>query len=354
MWPDNKLIDLLGIEYPIIQAPMAGAATPELAAAVSNFGGLGSLGCAQMSIEELEKNLAGVKELTNAAYNLNFFAHQEPADYDTPDDQFTGFFEETYRNRGLGAPPKYASGSNTSFHNEQLSILLDNKPAVVSFHFGLPETSVLSALRDIGCRILCSATTVAEARYLSGAGMDAIIAQGWEAGGHRGTFEVSHEDFGVGSMALIPQIVDAVDVPVIAAGGIADGRGIAAAFMLGASAVQIGTAFLSCPEADVCDSYRERLKNARDCDTRLTRAYSGRPARAHNSAYIETMAKQKMRLPDFPLMYQYSKPLMQSSLEQGDEDYIFQLYGQAAGLNRPLPAAELMQLLVSETEALLN
>jgi len=354
MWPGNRLTELLGIEYPIIQAPMAGSATPELAAAVSNAGGLGSLGCAQMSLEELEENLTAVKNLTNSAYNLNFFAHVEPAAYENPDPQLTRIIEESYRKRDLGTPPKRASGSNTSFNDQKLAVVLDNKPAVVSFHFGLPETSMLQALRDIGCRLLCSATTVAEARYLSEAGMDAIIAQGWEAGGHRGSFEVSDEDFGIGSMALIPQIVDAVDIPVIAAGGIADGRGIAAAFMLGASAVQIGTAFLSCPEADVRESYREVLKNAQDSDTRLTRAFSGRPARARNNPYIEAMAQQKMRIPDFPLMYEYSKPLMQSSRERGDEDFIFQLYGQAAGLNRVLPAAELMHLLVSETDQLLN
>jgi len=233
-------------------------------------------------------------------------------------------------------------------------LLLDIRPKVTSFHFGLPPRDMVRALQDAGSIILCTATTVAEARRLAEAGVDAIIAQGWEAGGHRGTFEISFEDFGVGAMALIPQMVDAVDVPVIAAGGIADGRGTAAAFALGASGVQLGTAFLSCPEANINAAYREELRCARDDDTRLTRAFSGRPARAKNNRYIDVMAAQRAALPDFPTMYGFSEPLMQKAAETDNRDFQFVLYGQAAGLNRELSAAELVAKLVAETRDVLG
>ena len=189
---------------------------------------------------------------------------------------------------------------------------------------------------------------------LEEAGVDAIIAQGWEAGGHRGTFEVSFEDFGVGTMALVPQIVDAVQVPVIAAGGIADGRGIAAAFALGASGVQMGTAFLSCPEANISETDRAAVREARDDETRLTRAFSGRPARAKANRYIAAMAETRAPLPDFPTMYSFSDPLREVSDQRGDSDFLFQLYGQAAPLNRELPAAELAALLVAEAREILG
>lgn len=196
--------------------------------------------------------------------------------------------------------------------------------------------------------MLCSATTVAEAKVLAEAGVDVVIAQGWEAGGHRGTFDLNYEDFGIGSMALIPQVADAVDVPVVAAGGIADGRGIAAAFALGASGVQMGTAFLSCPETNISEVHRSAVRNASDEDTRLTRAFSGRPARARNNRYMEAIAQQKTPVPDFPAMYTFSDPLRTADVQ--DLDFQFLLYGQAAALNRELPAAELMQTLVAEAQ----
>ena len=229
-------------------------------------------------------------------------------------------------------------------------MLLDIRPRVTSFHFGLPPLAMVRALQDAGGLILCSATTVAEARALDEAGVDAIIAQGWEAGGHRGTFETSFEDFGVGTMALVPQVVDAVGVPVIAAGGIADGRGIAAAFALGASGVQMGTAFLSCAEANISKADLAAVRQSRDDETRLTRAFSGRSARAKANRYIEAMAETREPLPDFPTMYAFSDPLREVSEARDDSDFRFQLYGQAAPLNRELPAAELVALLVEETE----
>jgi nitronate monooxygenase len=310
MWPRNDLLDLLGIEQPIIQAPMAGSATPALAAAVGNAGGLGSLGCGAMPLDELRAKAGELRAATNRPFNLNFFAHE---------------------------PPK---------ENADVDALTRKRLR--------PFYDELAAIKDAGCRLLCSATTVAEARSLAAAGVDAIVAQGWEAGGHRGTFHVSFEDVGVGTMALVPQIVDAVDVPVIAAGGIADGRGIAAAFALGASGVQMGTAFLSCPEAKLSAGHRSALSHASDQDTRLTRAFSGRPARARNNRYIDAMAEHRGPVPAFPRMYGFTAALSQVAAANDDPNFQFLLYGQAAALNRELPAAELVQTLVAEAQEVLG
>jgi nitronate monooxygenase len=340
MWPRAELLDLLGIEHPIIQAPMAGSATPELAAAVCNAGGLGSLPCGEKTQDEIKATVERLRAATDRPFNLNFFAHETPkakADVAALTRKHIAPFYEEF---DLGDPPPAGKAPFGTFGAETVSLLLDIKPAVAALH-------------EAGCRILWTATTVAEARSLAAAGVDAIIAQGWEAGGHRGTFHVSFEDFGVGTLALVPQIVDAVEVPVIAAGGIADGRGIAAAFALGASGVQMGTAFLSCPEARVSDMHRNALRHASDEDTRLTRAFSGRPARAKNNRYIDAMAEHRAPVPDFPTMYGFSGPLLAASAAKNDPNFQFLLYGQAAALNRELPAGELVQTLVDEARTVL-
>ena len=354
MWPRKDLTDLLQIEHPIIQAPMAGSSTPALAGAVSNAGGLGSLGCAAMSVDQLVTTAGKLRAITERPFNLNFFAHAEPQQTPEIDTRIQAQLAATYQQRGISGPLQNVATAYDPFNDETLSALLKIKPKVVSFHFGLPAAEMLAALSDAGCIILCSATTVAEAEILAKNGVDAIIAQGWEAGGHRGTFDISFEDFGIGTMALVPQIVDAVNLPVIAAGGIADARGIAAAFNLGASGVQMGSAFLSCPEASISDAHRAALRNARDDDTRLTRAFSGRPARAKNNNYIEAMAANRNPLPDFPLMYNFSRPLMQSSNDKDDSEFNFLLYGQAAALNCEMPAAELVSKLIEEAIVLLR
>lgn len=357
MWPTTRLLDLLGIQHPIILAPMAGETNPALVAAVSNAGGLGGLGCAKMSGPDLHAAAIEIRSLTEKPFNFNFFAHPASVGETDLNDEFYPLISSIYQQQNLGMPPKSTSAKlcvHRAFDNEQFSALLEIKPAVISFHFGLPAADKVSALQQAGCKILCSATTVEEATYLEHRGIDAIIAQGWEAGGHRGTFEVSDESYGIGTMALVPQIVDAVNLPVIATGGIADGRGIAAAFMLGASAVQLGSAFLSCPEAAVSEAYRAALSTAKETDTRLTRAFSGRPARAKNNAYMETMTKHQPSLPEFPQMYQVSRALMQASTERQDHFAEFLLYGQAAGLNRVMPAGELVEQLVTEAQTLLG
>jgi nitronate monooxygenase len=343
-WPDNRLTDLLGLAHPLVQAPMKGTSTPELAAAVSNAGGLGSLGCAGLGPDEIRVTLAEMRRRTNRPFNLNFFAHGPVR----PDPEVLararGRLAPFYAEKGLGAPPERLEPAPAAFGPAHLEALLADPPAVVSFHFGLPEGDALARLRAAGARVLCTATTVAEARALAAAGVDAIIAQGWEAGGHRGAFAVTADDAGVGTLALVPQVVDAVAVPVIAAGGICDGRGIAAAFALGAAGVQLGTAFIGCPESSAPDTHRRAIAEASEGSTRLTRAVSGRPARAHRTRYVDAMAAETGQLPEYPLMYGLARPLV----ETGDPDFAFLLYGQAAALARAEPAAQIVERLLAE------
>ena len=354
MWPNNELIDLLEIEHPIVQAPMGGESTPAMAIAVGNAGGLGGLGCSYMSNDELIAKVEQIRTGTSAPFNLNFFAHPAPeADAEViahTRDLIAPFYEEL----GIDDLPDELLAPCPSFDAARLEVLLQLRPRVVSFHFGLPRIKMVRALQAAGCLVACSATTVAEARWLNQAGIDIIVAQGWEAGGHRGTFHVSREDFGVGGMALIPQIVDAVSVPVIAAGGIGDGRGIAAALILGASAVQLGTAFLACPEANIPDSWRNAMQTTSDDATRLTRAFSGRPARAMKNRYTEAMAQAQAKLPDYPTMYGFSDPLSQAAADSDTPGFEFYLWGQSAALNRKLSTTGLMELLISEAQTALR
>jgi nitronate monooxygenase len=352
MWPRTDLMELLGVDCPIIQAPMAGAATPALAAAVCNAGGLGSLGCATDSPDELRARVDELRGATNRPFNLNFFVHEPPAPKPEAEDETRARLAPFYDELGLGEVPA-AREPFPAFDGERLAALLELRPAVASFHFGLPAPAAVRALKEAGVLILSSATTVAEAKALAEAGADAVVAQGWEAGGHRGTFASPFEGARVGTLALVPQVADAVEVPVIAAGGIADGRGIAAAFALGASGVQLGTAFLSCPEAQVTVPHRAALRAARDEDTRLTRAFSGRPARGLRNRYVEAMAPFDDALPSFPRLSSLTGPLGRASAARGSPDFIPLWSGQAVALNRELPAADLVQVLVDETAAVL-
>lgn len=349
-WPSNKLTELLGIEVPIIQAPMAGSTTPDLATAVTNAGGLGSLGCAFLSPAQFTDQCAAVRAATNGAFNVNFFTHQEPNLDSDRGEQMRQALKPYYDEFGLGEVPA-AAPSNPSFGAAQLDAVLAASPPVVSFHFGLPAPDAVRAIKDTGAIVLCSATTVNEARLLEKGGCDAVIAQGFEAGGHRGTFQATYEAGCIGTFALVPQIVDAVTVPVISSGGIADGRGIAAALSLGAQGVQMGTAFLTCPESAVHDVYRRALVNAGDDETRITAAFSGRPARGLENRYIREMAGKDDIFPDFPINNALTGPLRKASAEAGMEDFMSLWSGQAVALSKSLPAAKLVEILVAETEA---
>ncbi|MGO1118238.1 NAD(P)H-dependent flavin oxidoreductase [Rhodovibrionaceae bacterium A322] len=354
MWPCRRLCDLLKIEHPIIQAPMAGSATPQLASAVSNAGGVGSLGCGEMTPEEISDVAGQMRSGTNRAFNLNFFAHEAPRQDPAVLSDTLARLAPYYQELGLEPPTADLPELGPGFDADKLSAVLKARPPLVSFHFGLPEPEVISELKAAGIVLICSATTVAEARYLEARGIDAIIAQGWEAGGHRGSHKPTGPEEGVGGLSLVPQIASAVDLPVIAAGGIADGRGIAAAFALGASGVQMGTAFLSCPEAGTDDARREIFRQGTAPDTMVTNVYSGRAARAVRSRLADDLDQTRQRLPDFPAMYDLSGPLRKEATKQGSVDFSFHLMGQSAALNRELPAAELLAALVAETAAVFD
>jgi nitronate monooxygenase len=278
-WSDRRLLDVLGLELPIIQAPMAGETTPELVAAVSEAGGLGSLGCAILSCEEVRSAVKRIRELTDKPFNLNFFCHSDPAEELESRQAWLERLRPYYTELGLELPNLHDLPRRKPFSIEMAECLEDLAPPVLSFHFGLPSPPIVEHLRSLGCKLLSSATTPSEARWLAAKGADVIIAQGAEAGGHRATFNCEREEALIGGMALVPQIADSVRVPVVAAGGIADGRGIAAAFALGASGVQIGTAYLLCAEANVSPLHRAALENVEADDTLISNVFTGRPAR---------------------------------------------------------------------------
>ena len=350
MWPNRRLCNLLKLEHPIIQAPMAGSATPQLVAAVSNAGGLGSLGCAQMLQDEVRDAVLQVRAGTNRPFNLNFFAHPAPNTNPAVLAQAINRLLPYYEELSLGTPRSDLPQMGPGFDDSKLELVLALRPPIVSFHFGVPDAAVIAKLKEAGILLMSTATTVSEARKLAASGIDAVIAQGWEAGGHRGSHVPTGPGDGVGTIALVPQVVDAIDLPVIAAGGIADGRGIAAAFALGASGVQIGTGFLSCHEAGTDAARRALIRSATDVDTMVTDAFSGRAARAKRTRYALEMERTRTRLPDFPSMYALTAPLSDAESAMQGEDFAFHLYGQAAPLNRELSAAELMRRFISETK----
>ena len=348
-WPRTDLINLLGVRHPIIQAPMAGASTPAMAAAAANAGGLGSLGLALKSPDGAAAEIAAARAATNGALNVNFFCHQPPADDPA---RFAAIRERLapyYAEFDLGDPPAEPSAS-APFNEAMLEVVLAAAPSVASFHFGLPAPELLAPLKEAGIIILSSATSPAEARALEAAGADAIIAQGWEAGGHRGVFDPSEGPGDIGTFALVPQVVDAVSAPVIAAGGIADARGIAAAFMLGASGAQIGTAFLNSPESMVADPHKKALLSERA--TGVSAAFSGRPARGVVNRYMREM--EGADLPDFPLMNAMTGPLRTASAQEGQGEFMSLWAGQAHALNREAGTGELLEQLAEDALKLLN
>jgi nitronate monooxygenase len=349
MWPDKRLMDMLGITCPIIQAPMAGADSPQLAAAVSAQGGLGSLGCALRSADQIAAAVRDVRNVTDQPFNLNFFCHQPPPHDVGQDGRWLARLAPYYDELGVALPSELSAGRD-AFDAELCDLVCELAPAVVSFHFGLPPAPLVARVRAAGCRILSSATTPAEAVWLVEHGVDAVIAQGVEAGGHRGVFASSwqHGSGQIGTLALVPQVADAVDVPVIAAGGIADGRGIAASFALGASGVQIGTAFLRCPESAVSPLHRAALDRAQADATVLTNVFTGRPARSIANRMTRELGPIDLDAPSFPRAAAASLPLRLAAEAAGSGDFSSLWAGQAAALARVVPAAELVRWLAED------
>jgi nitronate monooxygenase len=348
-WPDRRLLDLIGLDSPIVQAPMAGAMDFELAAAVSEAGGLGSLPCAVLSAEQIREQVERLRAVTAKPFNLNFFCHATPILNNAREAAWRERLAPYYRELAVDPAAPVPSSHRVPFNAELCALVLELKPPVVSFHFGLPEPALVAGLKQAGVIILCSATTVAEARQIAAGGGDAIIAQGFEAGGHRGMFLSDDLGLQVGTCALVPQIVDAVSVPVIAAGGITDARGIAAAFALGAAGVQIGTGYLFCPEAKISPPYRAGLAAAREHHaTAITNVFSGRPARSMVNRLVREVGPLSDLAPQFPLAGGAVVPLRTKAEQNGSGDFTSLWSGQAAALGRALPAGELTRTLADE------
>jgi nitronate monooxygenase len=354
MWPNRRLTDLFRIELPILLAPMAGAVDFELAAAVAQAGGLGSLPCAMLDPAKAREQMMRFRVHSQAKVNLNFFCHTPPELNNAREARWRERLAPYYRELGIDPAAPVPTSMRQPFNEAFCAVVEETKPGVVSFHFGLPDDDLLMRVKAAGCAVLASATTVAEARWLEARGVDAVVAQGYEAGGHRGMFLSDDLAAQVGTFALMPQVVDAVKVPVIAAGGITDARGIAAAFALGAAAVQIGTAFLFTPEAKISPPYRAALDEARDDGTAVTNLMTGRPARGLVNRVMREIGPVDKIAPAFPLAAGALAPLRAKAEAQGSGDFTPMWSGQAAALGRAMPAAELTRTLAVETQALLR
>ena len=341
------LRQLLGTELPLIQAPMAGVQGAALAIAVSEAGGLGSLPAAMLSPEALRKALQALRAGTERAFNVNFFCHQNPAPSAEREAAWRSQLAPYYAELGLEPQAAPAGGGRLPFSAQAAELLDQFKPAVVSFHFGLPAPDLLARLRSWGARILSTATTLDEARWLEAQGVDAVIAQGLEAGGHRGMFLSDDLASQVGTLALVPQLVRALRVPVIAAGGIADACGVAAVMALGAAGAQVGTAYLLCSEASTSALHRAALQAEAMPLTALTNVFSGRPARGIVNRAMQELGPLCDAAPDFPLAAMAMAPLRAAAEARGSADFSPLWSGQNSRGCRPIPAGQLTRELAS-------
>lgn len=349
--PRRAFCERFGLEHPVIQAPMIGP-KPALAAEVSAAGGLGSIACAAMSPDGIRAEVAALRARTSRPFNLNFFAHRRAAPDPEREAAWAARLAPAYHALGIDPAAVTPGPERAPFDAGMAEAVTALRPPVVSFHFGLPEPELLAAVRAAGCRILGCATTVAEARWLAERGVDAIIAQGFEAGGHRGLF-LSEDIAGqVGTLALVPQVVDAVDLPVIAAGGIADARGSAAAFALGAAAVQVGTAYLACEAAGLSAVHARALAEAGDADTALTTVFTGRPARGLRNRAMREFGPIAPDAPAFPRAAVALQPLRVAAEARGSGDFTPLWAGQGAPLAKVRDAAALTRALAGGADRL--
>ncbi len=344
----KSLQELLGIELPIIQAPMAGVQGSALAIAVSNAGGLGSLPCAMLGIDALRQELEAIQAHTKRPFNVNFFCHEPPTADAGREKAWRLALAPYYEEMGLDVASVPAGPGRAPFSDAAADVLQACKPAVVSFHFGLPSPALLDRVRGWGSKILSSATTVEEARWLEAQGVDAVIAQGLEAGGHRGMFLSNDLSTQLGTFALLPQVIGAVKLPVIAAGGIADANGVAAALALGAAGVQVGTAYLLCPEATTSAVHRAALKGENARHTALTNLYTGRPARGIVNRLMKELGPISDVAPAFPLATAAIAPLRAKAESLGSGDFSPLWSGQNASGCKEVPAAELTRELAAK------
>ncbi|MCE9603881.1 MAG: nitronate monooxygenase [Planctomycetia bacterium] len=349
----NTLLHTLGIELPIIQAPMAGISTPEMAAAVSNAGGLGSIGVGSVDAETTRRMIVAVRSKTDRPFNVNVFCHQPAVANSAREAAWIARLEPEFARYGV-QPPSRLTEIYTSFLTDdaKLAVLLAERPAVVSFHFGLPARERIEALRAAGILLLATATNLTEGRATVAVGVDAVVAQGYEAGGHRGMFDPDAPDDRLGTLALTQLLAQKLDVPVIAAGGIMNGGGVVASLALGAAAAQLGTAFIACPESSADAGFRAALFSPAAEHTVVTSAISGRPARCLANRFTALGSDiEQEAIPSYPTAYDAGKALHAAAKTAGEFGYGAQWAGQGAPLARALPAAELMARLRSEMEA---
>lgn len=338
---------LFGIELALIQAPMAGVQGSHLAVAVSNAGGLGSLPCAMLNLERMREEIIAIKSQSDKPYNLNFFCHVPQPFSEVRESAWRSALHPYYEEFGVDASTIPTGPGRLPFSAEIAKALDELKPPVMSFHFGLPAPELLAQVRSWGAKILSSATTVEEALWLQAQGVDAVIAQGVEAGGHRGMFLTDELTTQMGTFALLPQIVKAVNIPVIAAGGIADARGVAAAMKLGAAGVQIGTAYMLCPEATTSAVHRAALKSEATRHTALTNLFTGRPARGIMNRLMKELGPINAVAPEFPLATSAIAPLRAKAESLGSGDFSPLWSGQNASGCKEIPAADLTRELAA-------
>jgi nitronate monooxygenase len=354
MWPDRRILNLFKTEFPIVQAPMAGAMDADLVIAAAQGGALGSLPCAMLSAEKAREQVQIIRQRVSAPINMNFSC-QKAVDADPAQEAiWRQRLSPYYKELGLDPNAPVNVANRAPFDGAACEVVEELKPEIVSFHYGLPDNKLLARVKAAGSKIMSSATTVREAIWLEEHGVDAIIAQGTEAGGHRGTFLTTDFASQAGTFALVPQVVDAVRVPVIAAGGIADGRGIAAAFALGAAGVQIGTAYLRCPESKVSAPARTLLAQGRDDSTVITNVMTGRPARGLVNRVMRELGPISPDAPEFPHAATSLGPLKAAAEKQGKLDFTNLWAGQAVRLGRDMPAAALTRALAGSALARLS
>lgn len=349
MTSSNPLTDRLGI-HPIIQAPMAGVATPELAAAVSNAGGLGSLGIGANSVDQARTMIERTRALTTRPFNVNVFCHAPALRDAARETAWLAHLAPLFQESGCEVPTELDEIYRSFVEDDEaLEMLLETRPAVVSFHFGLPSEARIRALREAGIYTLATATSLREARWIQEQGVDAIVAQGDEAGGHRGCFDPEADDERLSTSVLVRLLVEEMALPIVAAGGIMDGQGVRSALALGASAAQLGTAFLLCPESAANGGYRSNLKSERAGVTRMTTALSGRPARGILNRLIRHAdAVPGATPPAYPVAYDAAKRLNAAAARLGHHEFAAHWAGQGAPLARELPAGELVSRLLQE------
>lgn len=347
----NRLTSILKINFPFVQAPMLGITTPAMVAAISNTGGLGSLAIGGLSPEDARKQIRAVKELTNKPFSVNFFAHTIPAeDQSKAYQEMVSFTAELCALNNIPfTPPTFDS---LKFHTwkDQLEVMLQENIPVASFTFGVPDQAGIEQFKSKGMVLIGTATCIEEALLLENSGIDVISVQGSEAGGHRGSFLTSDQPPLIGSMSLIPQVADAVYTPLLAAGGIAEGRSMASAFVLGAEGVQVGSAFLACHESAAGDKHKYRIQNGSAIHSVLTRAFTGRWARGLENNFIRKIEASGRTIPAYPYQNSLTTPIRSYAQQQQLTDFIAIWAGQSASKAVRKPAAEIMQTLIQQAE----